>query len=80
MIILFALLIILSFIIIIIDVILYDYDVTYRVHRVLQYLVYFLLIAIIITAVIGCLSDSNNNIDKSTRVVPIVTPILMPIR
>ena len=80
MIILFALLIILLFIIITIDVILYDYDVTYRVHRVFQYLVYFLLIAIMITAVIGCLSDSNNNIDKSTRVIPIVTPILMPIR
>lgn len=80
MIILFASLIILLFIIIIIDVILYDYDVTYRVHRVLQYLVYFLLIAVMITAVICCLPDSNNNTDKSTRVVPIVTPILMPVR
>lgn len=79
MIILFALLIILLFIIIIIDVILYDYDITYRVHRILQYLVYFLLIAVLITGVICCLSDSNNNIDKSTRVVPIVTPILMPV-
>ena len=78
MIILFALLIILLFIIIIIDVILYDYDVSYRTHRVLAYIVYFTLFAILIVSSIACVSTSNNSY-KSTSTIPIVIPILLPV-
>lgn len=78
MIILFGLLIILLFIIIVIDVILYDYDVSYRTHRIFQYLIFLVTLAIIIVDVIACISTSNSSY-KSTSTIPIVTPILLPI-
>lgn len=79
MIILFALLIILLFIIIIIDVILYDYDVSYRTHRIFRYLICLVTLAIIIVDIIACISTSNSSY-KSTSTIPIVTPILLPVR
>lgn len=48
MIILLIALIIILFVTVIIDVILYDYDVSYRTHRVLAYIVYFTLFATLI--------------------------------
>lgn len=78
MIILFGLLIILLFIIIVIDVILYDYDVSYRTHRIFQYLIFLVTLTIIIVDVIACISTSNSSY-KSTSTIPIVTPILLPV-
>ena len=78
MIILFALLIIILFIIIIIDVILYDYDVSYRTHRVLAYIEKRTLFALLIVAIIACISTSNSSY-KPTSTIPIVTPILLPV-
>lgn len=78
MIILFGLLIILLFIIIVIDVILYDYDVSYRTHRIFRYLIFLVTLAIIIVDVIACILTSNNSY-KSTSTIPIVTPILLPV-
>ena len=45
MIILLISLIIILFVTVIIDVILYDYDVSYHTHKVLAYIVYFTLFA-----------------------------------
>ena len=61
MIILLISLIIILFVTIIIDVILYDYDVSYRTHRVLAYIVYFTLFALLIVAIIACISTSNSS-------------------
>lgn len=46
----------------------YDYDVSYRTHIVLAYIV----------SLIACVSTSNSSY-KSTLTVPIVTPILFPV-
>lgn len=78
MIILFALLIILIFIIIIIYVILYDYDVSYRTHRIFRYLICLVTLAVIIVDIIACISTSNSSY-KPTSTIPIVTPILLPV-
>lgn len=78
MIILLISLIIIIFVTVIIDVILYDYDVSYRTHRVLAYIVYFTLFATLIVSLIAYVSTSNNSY-KSTSTVPIVTPILLPV-
>lgn len=78
MIILLISLIIILFVTIIIDVILYDYDVSYHIHRVLTYIVYFTLFALLIVTIIACVSTSNSNY-KSTSTIHIVTPILLPI-
>lgn len=69
---------IILFVTITIDVILYDYDVSYRTHRVLAYIVYFTLFALLIVAIIACISTSNSSY-KSTSIVPIVTSILLPV-
>jgi hypothetical protein len=78
MIILFGLLIILLFVIIIIDVILYDYDVSYLTHRIFRYLICLVTLAIIIVDIIACISTSNSSYN-STSTIPIVTPILLPV-
>lgn len=78
MIILFGLLIILLFVIIIIDVILYDYDVSYLTHRIFRYLICLVTLAIIIVDIIACISTSNSSYN-STSTIPIVTPILFPV-
>lgn len=78
MIILFGSLIILIFIIINIDVVLYDYDVSYLTHRIFRYLICLVTLAIIIVDVIVCISTSNSSY-KSTSTIPIVTPILLPV-
>lgn len=61
-----------------IDAVLYDYDVSYRTHRVLAYIVYFTLFATLIVAIIAYVS-TNNSSYKSTSTIPIVTPILLPV-
>lgn len=78
MIILLISLIIILFVTMIIDVILYDYDVSYHTHRVLAYIVYFTLFAFLIVTIIICVSPSNSSY-KSTSTIPIVTPILLPV-
>lgn len=78
MIILVISLIIVLFVNAIIDVILYDYDVSYRTHRVFAYIIYFTLFAILIVSLIACVLTSNSSY-KSTSTVPIVTPILLPV-
>lgn len=78
MIILFGSLIILLFIIIIIDVILYDYDVSYHTHKIFRYTSYFIMLAILIVSLIACVTTSNSSY-KSTSTIPIVTPILLPV-
>lgn len=78
MIILFVLLIILLFIIINIDVILYDYDVSYRTHRIFRYLICLVTLALLIVSLIAYVSTSNSTY-KSTSTIPIVTPILLPV-
>ena len=78
MIILFGLLIILLFVIIIIDVILYDYDVSYLTHRIFRYLICLVTLAIIIVDIIACISTSNSSYN-STSTILIVTPILLPV-
>ena len=78
MIILLISLIIILFVTIIIDVILYDYDVSYHTHRVLAYIVYFTLFALLIVAIIACVSTSNSSY-KPTSTISIVTPILLPV-
>lgn len=78
MIILLISLIIILFVTVIIDVILYDYDVSYRTHRIFQYLICLVTLAIIIVDVIACISTSNSSY-KSTSTIPIVTPILLPV-
>lgn len=78
MIILLLSLIIIIFITVIIDVILYDYDVSYRTHRVFEYIVCFTLFALLIVAIIACISTSNSSY-KPTSTIPIVTPILLPV-
>lgn len=79
MIILLISLIIIIFVTMIIDVILHDYDVSYRTHKVLAYIVYFTLFALLIVSLIACVTTSNSSY-KSTSTVPIVTPILLPVR
>lgn len=78
MIILLISLIIIPFVTVLIDVILYDYDVSYRTHRVLAYITYFALFALLIVGIIACISTSNSSY-KSTSTIPIVTPILLPV-
>lgn len=78
MIILLISLIIILFVTILIDAILYDYDVSYRTHRVLAYIVYFTLFAFLIVAIIACISTSNSSY-KPTSTISIVTPILLPV-
>lgn len=78
MIILLSLLIIIPFVTILIDVILCDYDVSYRTHRILAYIAYFSLFATLIVTIIVCVSTSNSSY-KPTSTIPIVTPILLPI-
>ena len=78
MIILLISLIIILFVIINIDVILYDYDVSYRTHRIFRYLICLVTLAIIIVDVIACVSTSNSSY-KFTSTIPIVTPILLPV-
>lgn len=78
MIILLISLIIIPFVTVIIDVILYDYDVSYRTHRVLAYITYFALFALLIVSLIACVTTSNRSY-KSTSTIPIVTPILLPV-
>lgn len=78
MIILLISLIIILFINITIDAVLYDYDVAYRTHRVLAYIVYFTLFALLIVAIIACISTSSSSY-KSTSTIPIVTSILLPV-
>lgn len=78
MIILLISLIIIIFVNVIIDVILYDYDVSDRIHRIFAYILYFSLFATLIVALIACVTTSNRSY-KSTSTIPIVTPILLPI-
>ena len=80
MIILLISLIIILFVTVIIDVILYDYDydVSYRTHRIFRYLICLVTLAIIIVDVIACVSTSNSSY-KFTSTIPIVTPILLPV-
>ena len=78
MIILLISLIIILFVTVIIDVILYDYDVSYRTHRIFRYLICLITLAVIIVDVIACISTSNSSY-KSTSTIPIVTPILLPV-
>lgn len=78
MIILLISLIIILFVTVIIDVILYDYDVSCRIHKVLAYIVYFTLFATLIVSLIACVSTSNSSY-KPTSTIPIVTPILLPV-
>lgn len=78
MIILLISLIIILFVTVIIDVILYDYDVSYRTHRIFRYLICLITLAIIIVDVIACVSTSNSSY-KSTSTIPIVTHILLPV-
>lgn len=68
------------FISIIIDVILYDYDIDYRVHKVLQHIIEVSAIIVTIGILITCISSINDNTHKSIMRTPIVTPILMPVR
>lgn len=72
--------IIILFISIIIDVILYNYDIDYRVHKVLQYIIEVSAIVVTIGILIACISSINDNTYKSIRRIPIVTPIVLPIR
>ena len=67
------------FISIIIDVILYDYDINYRVHKVLQYIIEVSAIIVTIGILIACISSINDNTHKSIMHTPIVTPVLMPV-
>ena len=67
------------FISIIIDVILYDYDINYRVHKVLQHIIEVSAIIVTIGILIACISSINDNAHKSIMRIPIVTPILMPV-
>ena len=78
MIILLISLIIILFVTETIDVVLYDYDVSYRTHRVLAYIVYFTLFVLLIVVIIACISTSNSSY-KSTSTIPIVTPILLSV-
>lgn len=78
MIILLVSLIIILFVNILIAVILYDYDVSYRTHRVLAYIVYFTLFALLIVAIIAYISTSNSSY-KPTSTILIVTPILLSV-
>lgn len=78
MIILLVPLIIILLVTAIIDVILYDYDVSYRIHRVLACIIYFTAFAILIVSIIACASTSNSSY-KSTLTISIVTPILLPV-
>lgn len=75
---LYSIILILFTAIIIIDVILYDYDIDYRVHKVLQHIIEVSAIIITIGILIVCVSTSNSSY-KSTSTIPIVTPILLPV-
>ena len=67
-------------ILIIVDVILYNYDINYRVHKVLQHIVEVSAIIVTIGILIVCISSINDNTYKSIRRIPIVTPIVLPVR
>lgn len=67
------------FISIIIDVILYDYDIDYRVHKVLQHIIEVSAIIVTIGILIACISSINDDTHKPIKRTPIVTPILMPV-
>lgn len=66
--------------IIIIDVILYDYNINYRVHKVLQHIIDVSAIIVTIGILIACISSINDNTHKYIRRIPIVTPIVLPVR
>lgn len=80
MITIFISIIFILFISIIIDVILYDYNINYRVHKVLQHIIEISAIIITISILIACISSINDNTHKHIRRIPIVTPILLPVR
>lgn len=80
MIILFISIIFILFISIIIAVILYDYNINYRVHKVLQHIIEVSAIIVTIGILIACISSINDNIHKYIRHIPIVTPIVLPVR
>lgn len=80
MIILFISIIFILFISIIIDVIFYDYNINYRVHKVLQHIIEVSAIIVTIGILIACISSINDNIHKYIRRIPIVTPIVLPVR
>lgn len=65
---------------IIIAVILYDYNINYRVHKVLQHIIEVSAIIVTIGILIACISSINDNIHKYIRHIPIVTPIVLPVR
>ena len=48
-----------------IDVILYDYDVSYLTHRIFRYLTCLVTPAIIIVDIIACISTSNSSYDST---------------
>ena len=75
-----SIIIILIISIIIIDVILYNYDINYRVHKVLQHIIEVSTIIVTIGILIACISSINDNTHKSIKRIPIVTPIVLPIR
>lgn len=68
------------FISIIIDVVLYDYNVDYRVHKVLEHIIEFSMLIVVLGILITCISSINDDTHKPIRHIPIVTPIVMPIR
>ena len=78
MIILLVLLIIILFVTVIIDVILYDYNVSYCIHKALTYIIYFTSFSILVVSLIAYVTISNINY-KSTSTVHIVMPILLPV-
>lgn len=80
MIILFISIIFILFISIIIDVIFYDYNINYRVHKVLQHIIEVSAIIVTIGILIACISSINDNTHKYIRHIPIVTPIVLPVR
>lgn len=80
MIILFISIIFILFISIIIDVIFYDYNINYRVHKVLQHIIEVSVIIVTIGILIACISSINDNIHKYIRRIPIVTPIVLTVR
>lgn len=80
MIILFISIIFILFISIIIDVIFYDYNINYRVHKVLQHIIEVSAIIVTIGILIACISSINDNTHKYIRRIPIVTPIVLTVR
>nr|DAU27442.1 MAG TPA: hypothetical protein [Crassvirales sp.] len=63
-----------------IDVVLYDYNIDYRVHKVLEHIIEFSMLIVVLGILITCISSINDDTHKSIKRIPIVTPIVMPIR